>query len=254
MNFSRKILNQTGDGHYNPSAGVAFHQDKIYSLFLDIAKFKYPAYWVDTEVLYESMKPVDPDSGRSRGYIMMSANLKTCKEASLVSDDLTSQNGLKAYIPKFQEDLIGYLGLCPKKGEKHLLDHDLVFKVLTSLGKDFNYLFVYYLYDLSLRIEHRKGKEMSSDLKELEQSTIGSLIKETIAQNKQVVKLHDIFWMINDYQPEHFSSILALVLLATEKMYSPTGMIDMSPLNHLRGGLSQNQIDELASLEKVIGI
>ena len=41
-------------------------------LVLDTARFKYPPFWVDIDVLYNSLDSVDEDSGKKRGFILMS--------------------------------------------------------------------------------------------------------------------------------------------------------------------------------------
>uniref|UniRef100_A0A0A9Z1L9 glutathione gamma-glutamylcysteinyltransferase n=1 Tax=Lygus hesperus TaxID=30085 RepID=A0A0A9Z1L9_LYGHE len=42
--YSRKSLNQTGDGHMSPIGG--YHEPSDHVLILDVARFKYPPYWV----------------------------------------------------------------------------------------------------------------------------------------------------------------------------------------------------------------
>ena len=39
---------------------------------LDTARFKYPPHWVDTTQLYDSIKTVDPESGKYRGFMLLS--------------------------------------------------------------------------------------------------------------------------------------------------------------------------------------
>ena len=43
-------MGQTGDGHYSPIAGYNQNNDKV--LYLDVARFKYPSYWLDSLLLY----------------------------------------------------------------------------------------------------------------------------------------------------------------------------------------------------------
>eukprot|EP01116_Phalansterium_solitarium_P019179 TRINITY_DN5286_c0_g1_i2.p1 TRINITY_DN5286_c0_g1~~TRINITY_DN5286_c0_g1_i2.p1 ORF type:complete len:335 (-),score=75.28 TRINITY_DN5286_c0_g1_i2:322-1326(-) len=68
--FSRKILGQTGDGHFACLAG--YHPEKDMVLVMDTAKFKYPAFWCKLSELYAAMQPVDPVAGRPRGYVVVS--------------------------------------------------------------------------------------------------------------------------------------------------------------------------------------
>ncbi|KAI8987098.1 Phytochelatin synthase-domain-containing protein [Pilobolus umbonatus] len=70
ISFSRKTLKQTGDGHFSPIG--AYHPESEMVLILDTARYKYPSYWCPIEVLFESMKPVDKETGRPRGYFILS--------------------------------------------------------------------------------------------------------------------------------------------------------------------------------------
>ncbi|PLW17373.1 hypothetical protein PCANC_14083 [Puccinia coronata f. sp. avenae] len=70
VSFCRSTLGQTGTGHFSPVAGYSSEQDRV--LVLDVARFKYPSYWVGLEDLYKSMIPVDPASERPRGYTILS--------------------------------------------------------------------------------------------------------------------------------------------------------------------------------------
>eukprot|EP00735_Rhodelphis_limneticus_P011404 TRINITY_DN4493_c0_g1::TRINITY_DN4493_c0_g1_i1::g.7317::m.7317 TRINITY_DN4493_c0_g1::TRINITY_DN4493_c0_g1_i1::g.7317 ORF type:complete len:540 (-),score=17.64,sp/Q9ZWB7/PCS2_ARATH/36.77/3e-70,Phytochelatin/PF05023.9/1.2e-75,Peptidase_C39_2/PF13529.1/0.15 TRINITY_DN4493_c0_g1_i1:108-1727(-) len=69
VSYCRTSLGQTGIGHFSPVA--AYHAKSDKALVLDVARFKYPPYWVDVRTLYESLLPVDPTTERSRGYILV---------------------------------------------------------------------------------------------------------------------------------------------------------------------------------------
>lgn len=73
--FSRASLRQSGDGHFSPIGG--FHEEKQLVLVLDVARFKYPSYWVPVRDLWEAMEPVDAETGLSRGYHILR---KVCSE------------------------------------------------------------------------------------------------------------------------------------------------------------------------------
>ncbi|KAI7851353.1 Phytochelatin synthase-domain-containing protein [Circinella umbellata] len=70
ISFSRKTLGQTGDGHFSPIG--AYNPETQMVLVLDTARYKYPSYWCPIETLYESMKPIDKETGRPRGYFLLS--------------------------------------------------------------------------------------------------------------------------------------------------------------------------------------
>lgn len=70
ISFSRKTLGQTGDGHFSPIG--AYNTESKMVLVLDTARYKYPSYWCPIDVLLESMKPIDKETGRPRGYFLLS--------------------------------------------------------------------------------------------------------------------------------------------------------------------------------------
>jgi glutathione gamma-glutamylcysteinyltransferase len=71
VNYSRKYLHQTGDGHYSPIGG--YHRERDLALILDVARFKYPPYWVKLSDLWNSMALQDQVTGQTRGYFVISA-------------------------------------------------------------------------------------------------------------------------------------------------------------------------------------
>lgn len=71
VSYSRRVLGQTGSGHFSPIA--AYDQVSDQALILDVARFKYGAHWVPLPLVYEAMQPIDPDTNRSRGYLLLSA-------------------------------------------------------------------------------------------------------------------------------------------------------------------------------------
>lgn len=70
--FSRARLQQSGDGHFSPIGG--FHEGRQSVLVLDVARFKYPSYWVGVRELWKAMEPADKDTGLSRGYHVLWKN------------------------------------------------------------------------------------------------------------------------------------------------------------------------------------
>jgi len=67
--FDRQVLGQTGTGHYSPIG--AYHEQSDMLLVMDVARFKYPPYWVPVSVMWEAMRTVDPETRRSRGFFLM---------------------------------------------------------------------------------------------------------------------------------------------------------------------------------------
>lgn len=68
--YNRSTLQQTGTGHFSPIAG--YHADQDLVLILDVARFKYPAHWISIELLWQSMNTIDPATGKSRGFYLIS--------------------------------------------------------------------------------------------------------------------------------------------------------------------------------------
>ncbi|KAJ3412999.1 hypothetical protein HDV05_008650 [Chytridiales sp. JEL 0842] len=92
VSFSRKTLGQTGDGHFSPIG--AFHADEDKVLVLDVARFKYPSYFVSVEQLYEALKPIDKETGLSRGYFLLRkpsyASIPSTTSSSTSTSTITS--------------------------------------------------------------------------------------------------------------------------------------------------------------------
>jgi len=75
--FNRAALKQTGEGHFSPLGGYSRRHSAV--LVMDVARFKYPPYWVPLEALWEAMQPADPSTGRPRGCAAC-ARTKRCAE------------------------------------------------------------------------------------------------------------------------------------------------------------------------------
>ena len=74
VNYLRTGIAQQGGGHISPIAAYHSRSDRV--LILDVARYRYPAVWVKTEVLWRSMGAVDRASGQSRGLLSMRWNPK----------------------------------------------------------------------------------------------------------------------------------------------------------------------------------
>ncbi|GAA5865539.1 hypothetical protein JCM1840_001436 [Sporobolomyces johnsonii] len=69
VSYSRKALGQTGSGHFSPVGAYCEEDDKV--LILDVARFKYPSYWISVETAWDSMVPLDAATGQPRGYVLL---------------------------------------------------------------------------------------------------------------------------------------------------------------------------------------
>lgn len=71
VNYQRGELQQESLGHVSPVA--AYHAPSDWFLLLDVARYKYPPTWVPAEALYRAMRANDLLSGKSRGFLKISA-------------------------------------------------------------------------------------------------------------------------------------------------------------------------------------
>lgn len=71
VSFHRGALAQTGEGHFSPLGGYSRAHAAV--LVCDVARFKYPPYWVKLDALYQAMLPLDPATGRPRGFCVLQA-------------------------------------------------------------------------------------------------------------------------------------------------------------------------------------
>ncbi len=85
VNYSRPALNQTGSGHFSPIG--AFHTEKDMVLVLDVARFKHPAHWVPLAVLHAAMAAADPESGKPRGFLVVSSSADLDRRCACGSEE-----------------------------------------------------------------------------------------------------------------------------------------------------------------------
>lgn len=69
--YDRSEIGQSGSGHFSPIGG--YHPDRELVLVLDVARFKYPPHWVSVEQLWRAMQPIDPATGKARGWLRLTS-------------------------------------------------------------------------------------------------------------------------------------------------------------------------------------
>lgn len=69
FNFNRPALAQEGEGHWSHIG--AYHEERDMVLVMDVAKYKYPPFWVPVELAYASANTVDHTSGETRGWAVL---------------------------------------------------------------------------------------------------------------------------------------------------------------------------------------
>lgn len=68
-NYDRRVLAQEGTGHISPVAAYSAQHDA--ALVLDVAAYKYPYTWIPLPKLWQAMRSADSDSGKTRGYLLV---------------------------------------------------------------------------------------------------------------------------------------------------------------------------------------
>lgn len=112
VSYDRKSMGQTGSGHFSPIAAYDSITDSV--LILDTARFKYGCHWVKVPLLFEALQPIDKDSGRSRGYIILTNERETSSNQSNNDDGITKPQTLlrplkSPVATRQQEDLLAFL-------------------------------------------------------------------------------------------------------------------------------------------------
>lgn len=69
--FCRATLGQSGGGHFSPLG--AYHAPSDSVLVLDVARFKYPPYFVALSQLWSASATMDAATGQSRGWLRLAA-------------------------------------------------------------------------------------------------------------------------------------------------------------------------------------
>lgn len=69
VSYTRKVIGQTGTGHFSPIGAYDRASDHV--LILDTARFKYGPHWVPLPLVFEALLPLDPATGKSRGYMVL---------------------------------------------------------------------------------------------------------------------------------------------------------------------------------------
>lgn len=123
-NYSRKALSQSGDGHYSPIAGYNSEHDMC--LILDVARFKYPAYWLPVSMAFNSLELLDPETKNPRGFVCLSRSIN---HFSSICSRQTDYISLKKLPCQVSLPLL-------LQGHKEL--HPLIFRYFCDLYEDYS--------------------------------------------------------------------------------------------------------------------
>lgn len=72
VDIERAALGQgggPGGGHISPIAAYNAAADRF--LLLDVARYRFKPSWIPADLLFAAMNTIDPDSNRSRGYVVV---------------------------------------------------------------------------------------------------------------------------------------------------------------------------------------
>lgn len=69
-NTSRKVLGQTGSGHF--ACVAALHEKSNNLLLMETARFKYNSMWFNLKNVYDSFFPLDSTTKETRGFMLCS--------------------------------------------------------------------------------------------------------------------------------------------------------------------------------------
>ena len=96
VSYDRSVVGQTGTGHFSPIG--AYDETSDHVLVLDTARFKYGPHWIPLPLLFEAMLPIDPDSGKSRGYVILGYDHDVVTNDRR-NDDTESGNASLSHLP-----------------------------------------------------------------------------------------------------------------------------------------------------------
>ncbi|KAJ3097720.1 hypothetical protein HK100_005277 [Physocladia obscura] len=200
VSFSRPVLGQSGDGHFSPVA--CFHEESGMVLVLDVARFKYPSYFVHVDQLYDAMKPVDVVTGQSRGYFILSKKKKEHQLLGLVPEEtMVVRDGYCdsgcAVVHEVGEPLLGLVKITPLSllaggvGGRGLTEKLVqlvnglpgtasyaaaVSTILTATQKHLSLSFAKPAIDLTIDDHHRSDANNSQQIYEAHDKTIHTLV------------------------------------------------------------------------------
>jgi len=104
VSYSRKVLGQTGDGHFSPIGG--YHPKRDLVLLLDVARFKYPPHWVSLPLLWQAFEPLDPVTNQCRGYILLQKSEMLPETFFHVACDLYQWRSVATYFAEILPDIL----------------------------------------------------------------------------------------------------------------------------------------------------
>jgi hypothetical protein len=69
VNLLRAAVGQVGPGHFSPVAAYEEKTDRL--LVMDVARYKYAPWWIETPALFAAINTEDPAAGKTRGFLVV---------------------------------------------------------------------------------------------------------------------------------------------------------------------------------------
>lgn len=142
VSYTRKVIGQTGTGHFSPIG--AYDEASDHVLVLDTARFKYGPHWVPLQLIFEALLPLDPDTGKSRGYMVISYDgfdgTQTGNETHLSHLPLSVMFGSKKSKDYLRREYKQYMQGLEKKDAGQDVTLDSVVSFWTKNGTDSNHV------------------------------------------------------------------------------------------------------------------
>ncbi|KAL4503903.1 hypothetical protein ABPG72_022533 [Tetrahymena utriculariae] len=203
LNQSRKALSQTGEGHFQPVGGLNMAHQK--ALMFDVARFKYPPYWCNLDLLYESLKNLDNVTKRPRGFALISRDLENFSKICSISPDQVSKKKLQI---KLQSDnfMKNYKDIDYKYD---LIDFYQSF--LKEMGFDFSVLLVYNMYEVMNYFE-KQGEQADYLFQAFSKNQIYKISEKII--RKLLEEKSELGVLITEFCGNYAPLITSLVLLS----------------------------------------
>mmetsp|Transcript_17886 Transcript_17886/g.42267 ORF Transcript_17886/g.42267 Transcript_17886/m.42267 type:complete len:526 (-) Transcript_17886:348-1925(-) len=162
VSYTRKVVGQTGDGHFSPIAAYDEASDSV--LVLDTARFKYGPHWIPLQLMYEALQPIDKTTGKSRGYVLLSYGYSDHDQSSNMPRSILfrSKKGQDPTRRLFKEYL---------RGMNYEVSFEDVLKFWTKDGQDFDY--VWSILDPQLVPTNQEEEDMVTNARSLLTDLVG---------------------------------------------------------------------------------
>ncbi|KAL3795988.1 hypothetical protein HJC23_013045 [Cyclotella cryptica] len=193
VSYTRKVIGQTGSGHFSPIGAYDEVSDSV--LLLDTARFKYGPHWVKLELLFKALLPLDPSTGKSRGYMVLSYDgLEVESDSRLQNTHLSNLPRSVLFRPQISQAVREYKQFVKKQGEKNQCEIDLQ-SVLSFWTQ--NYTNDTYVWEL---IKPQLKPVDSDEIKLVEsiQELVRVMIDETILDSNLTLKRQECTSVINE--------------------------------------------------------